>query len=207
LIVPTPLRLLSVDARRFGRDRAALARAIAAADVDIACVHGAPHLLRWRSICAAIGRRSGLVVATGGRLAGANLLLCTLGVDVTAVRGLTFAGASVLTPSGAAVAALRIRGVDFVLASATLNGTAAERLAQARELQVSIDGLVPEAPPAILGVLGSDRPGTAAWQALVENRVAVAGRIFVDGRIDVVATTEIERGGPDSPGLVLELAI
>jgi endonuclease/exonuclease/phosphatase family metal-dependent hydrolase len=200
--VPTPLRLLSLAAQDFGRDRAALARAIAAAEVDVACVHGAPHLLRWRSICAAIGRQSGLVVVTGGRLAGANLLLSSLGIDVAAVRDLTFPGGSPLTPAGVALAALRLRGVDFVLASTTLVGNAAERLAQARQLQTAIDGLVPTAPPAILSTMGSDRPGTAAWQALVEYRVGVAERIFVDGRLDVVGTTALS-----GSGIVLELEL
>jgi hypothetical protein len=200
--MPTALRLLSVDAQDFGRDRAALARAIAAAEVDVACVHGAPHLLRWRSICAAIGRQSGLVVVTGGRLAGANLLLSGLGVDVTAVADLTFSGGSVLTPAGAAIAALRLRGVEFVLAGTTLVGNAAERLAQVRQLQTAIDGLVPGAPPAVVSALGSDRPGTAAWQALVEYRVGVVERLFVDGRLDVLATTALSRSG-----IVLELEL
>jgi hypothetical protein len=205
--MPTSLRLLSVDAQDFGRDRAALTRAIAAAAVDVACVHGAPHLLRWRSICASIGRQSGLVVVTGGRLAGANLLLSGLGVDVAAVRDLTFPGASALTPAGAAFAALRLRGADFVVASATLVGNAAERLDQARQLQSAVDGLVPAAPPAVVSALGADRPDTAAWQALVEYRVGVAGRLFVDGRLDVIGSTALGGSGvvlelelPDAPG-------
>jgi endonuclease/exonuclease/phosphatase family metal-dependent hydrolase len=200
--VPTPLRVLSVAAQDFGRDRVALARAIAAAEVEVACVHGAPHLLRWRSISAAIGRQAGLVVVTGGRLAGANLVLSTLGIDVSAVHDLTFPAGSVLTPAGAALAALRLRGADFVVASATLVGNAADRLAQARQLQAAIDGLVPTAPPAILSTVGSDRPGTPAWQSLVEYRVGVAERIFVDGRVDVVGTTALS-----GSGIVLELEL
>ena len=34
-----------------------------------------PHLLRWRSKCAALARTSGLVVVGGGRRAGANLVM------------------------------------------------------------------------------------------------------------------------------------
>jgi endonuclease/exonuclease/phosphatase family metal-dependent hydrolase len=200
--VPIPLRLLSVDAQDFGRDRGALARAIAAAEVDVACVHGAPHLLRWRSICAAIGRQSGLVVVTGGRLAGANLLLSSLGVDVAEVADLTFEGGSPLTPSGAALAALRLRGAEFVLASATLVGNAAERLGQARHLQKAIDGVVPGSPAAVVSTLGSDRPGSDAWQALVEYRVGVGERIFVDGRVDVCGST-----ARDGSGIVLDLEL
>ncbi len=200
--MPVPLRLLSIDASEFGRDRAALARAITNAEVDVACVHGAAHRLRWRSINAAIGRQSGLVVVTGGRLAGANLLLSGLGVDVVGVRDVSFAGGSLLAPSGAALAALRLRGAEFVVAATTLVGNEAERLAQARDLQATIAGLVPSSPPAVVSAVGADRPETAAWQALVEYRVGVAERIFVDGRVDVVTTNAL-RGS----GIVVELEL
>jgi hypothetical protein len=188
--VPTSLRLLSIDARSFGRDRAALAQAIAGADVDVACVHGGPHLLRWRSISASVGRRAGLVIVAGGRTAGANLLLSSLSVDVIAVQDVLFDGGSALNRPGAALAALRLREAEFVLASATLVGNSAQRLAQAGELQTAIDRLAPGDRPAVISAEGSDRPGTAAWQALVENRVGVAGRIFVDGRMNVADATE-----------------
>jgi len=183
--MPTSLRLLSIDARPFGRDLAALAQAIAGTGADVACVHGGPHLLRWRSISASIGRRAGLVIVNGGRTAGANLLLSSLAVDVLATQDVLFGGGTRLNPAGAALAALRLRGEGFVLAAATLVGNAAERLAQAEELQSAIDRLVPDDLPAVISAEGSDRPGTAAWQALVENRVGVAGKIFVDGRMTV----------------------
>lgn len=186
----TSLRLLSIDARAFGSDRAALAGAIAAADVDVACVHGSPHLLRWRSISAAIGRRAGLVVVTGGRAAAANLLLSSLAVDVVGVRDVRLETGTRLAPAGAALAALRLRGTDFVLASATLAGNAVERLAQARALDAEISSLVPGGPPAIIAAEGAERPDTAAWQSLVENRVGVAGRLFVDGRVTVADAQE-----------------
>jgi hypothetical protein len=182
--------MLSVDARNFGRDREALAGVIAGAEANIACVHGAPHLLRWRSICASIGRRAGLVVVGGGRPAGANLLLSTLGIEVTAVRDVEFAGGSRLNRPGAALAALRFRGIDFALVSATLVGNSAERLAQSHELQKAIDRLVPGDPPTLISAEGSDRPGTAAWQSLVKERVNLAGRIFVDRRIAVDTARE-----------------
>jgi hypothetical protein len=189
--VPTPLRLLSIDARPFGRDRGALAEAIADADADVACVHGGPHLLRWRSISASVGRRAGLVVVTGGRTAGANLLLCSLSVDMIAAQDVLLTGGGRLHPAGAALAALRLRDSQFLLAAATLTGNSTERRAQAGELQVAIDRLVPGDLPTVISAEGGDRPGTAAWQALVENRVGVAGRIFVDGRATVSDATQL----------------
>lgn len=179
------LRLLSLDARSFGRDRARLARTIAAAECDVVCVHSGPHLLRWRSISAAVARRAGLVVVTGGRSAGANLLLSTLGVDVIAVRDLRFAAGSPLASAGAALAALRWRGADFVLVSATLAGNAAQRLQQARRLSDAIGTLVPGNPPAVISADGAEPQGTPAWHALVENGVAVAERLFVADRVVV----------------------
>jgi hypothetical protein len=205
--VPTSVRLLSVDARSFGHDRAAFAKVVANAAVDVVCVHGSPHLLRWRSISAALARQAGLVVVTGGRTAGANLLLSSLGVDVGVVRDVRFAGGSALRMPGAALAAVRLRGTEFVVVSATLVGNAAERLAQAHELQAAIDRLVPGGPPAIISVEGADRPGTAAWQALVGNRVGVAGRIFVDGRVGIEDATEAAGGSPLSPAVRLEISL
>jgi hypothetical protein len=164
-------------------------------------------LLRWRSISAALGRQAGLVVVTGGRPAGANLVLSTLDVDVGAVRDVRLAQQPRLNPPGAALAALRLRGVDFVLASTSLIGNSAERVAQARDLQTAIDRLVPGRPPAIICAEGVDRPGTAAWQSLVENRVGVAGQVFVDGRIGVEEASEVAGGSPVSPAVVVELAL
>ena len=193
------MRLLSVDARRYGRDHAALAAVIESAEPDVVCVHGSPHLLRWRSISAALARRAGLVVVTGGRTAGANLLLSTLGVDVARVHDVRFAHRC----GGAAIAALRLRGADFVLAAATLDGNATQRADAARELQAALRSVVPDELPALVSAEGADRPGSAAWQVLVDERVGVAGRLFVDGRLAVGDATELDRGS----AVVLEVAL
>jgi hypothetical protein len=186
--------VLSVDVRTAGRDRAALARLIEEGDADAVCVHNAPHLGRWRQKAADLARRSGrVVVAAGGRRSGANLLLSTLGLDAVTTGETRLPGGTALTPPGAALARLRSAGREFLLGSATLIGNAAERLGQARELQVAIDRLRPGTPPAILSAIGTDRPGTAAWQALATGRVAVGGRFYVDEKIRVVEAREIGR--------------
>jgi hypothetical protein len=204
--VPT-LRVLSVDARAFGRDRAGLAAVISSAEPDAVCLHNGPHLGRWRNKTAALARRSGrVVVATGGRRSGANTLLSTLALDSgrTGAARLTDAGGT--TPPGAALAALRAGAHELLLVSATLIGNAAERLDQARELRSAIDGLVPGRPPAIVSALGSDRPGTGAWQSLADRGVAVAGRFFVDARIDVHEAREIG-GTPAAPAVLAVLGL
>lgn len=184
------LRLLTVDARRFGRDRAALRRVIAEARPDVVCVHGGPRGVRWRSRCGRLAREAGLVVVTGGRHAGGNLLLSTLGVDVTAVQDVRLGDGPRWHPPGAALAALAVQGVPLVVAGGTLVGNAAERLGQAHRLRRGLDALVPGGPPAVISAEGGDRPGTAAWQALADGRVGVTDGLFADARIAVAEVSE-----------------
>jgi hypothetical protein len=199
------MRLLSVDARATGHDRGALAALIESAEADVACVHHGPHLLRWRSISASIGRRSGLVAVGGGRPAGANLLLSTLGVDSLATHDVRLGRGSTRHPAGAALAVLRHGGTEFVVAVVTLLGNAADRMAQAAELQDAIAHLTPDTPPAIVCVLGADPPRTAAWEALAKGTTPTAGRIFVDSRITVEQAHELDgHAGATVPPVVIE---
>jgi endonuclease/exonuclease/phosphatase family metal-dependent hydrolase len=194
------MRLLSIDARTTGRDRAALAESIESAEVDVACLQHGPHLLRWRSISAALGRRSGLVVVTGGRTAGANLVLSTLGVDVLATAEVRAAGARPWRPAGAALAALQLRDLRFVLVSASLTGPVTTRAAQAQQIVEAIRGLLPEQLPSVIAAAGV-APDTAAWRLLSAGREAVAGRVFVDPRLGVGETHE-DSGGAFPPLVV-----
>jgi hypothetical protein len=198
--------VLSVDARTTGSDRAGLARLISDHDPDAVCVHNAPSLGRWRQKVARLARESGrVVVAADGRRAGGNLLLSTLGVDAVTTGRARFRSDSRLNPPGAALALLRLDGRELVLTSATLIGKAADRLGQAAELQTAIERLVPGAPPAIVSAIGTDRPGTAAWQAVADGRVAVSARFFVDERIDVVEAQQLGKSQPPTgaPSAVL----
>jgi hypothetical protein len=63
-------------------DLAAVARVVQTAAPDIALIHGAPQLWRWRSACARLARESGLVVVTGGRPAAGSLVMCAMRVRV-----------------------------------------------------------------------------------------------------------------------------
>jgi len=104
--MPT-LRVLSYDLRSADRDAAALD--IRNAAPDVVWVRHAPHRLRWRSKCAALARTSGLVVAGGGRRAGANLVMSTLSVDVEAAHDLPNAVLALLRYSGTPFALLGSR--------------------------------------------------------------------------------------------------
>lgn len=199
------MRLLTVDARETRRDRAALARSIT--DVDLAVVRHAPHLLRWRSLCAAIGRRSGLVVVCGGRTGGANLLLSTLSIDVLGTRELSFGTRPVVHPVGAAVALMRHGGRRFVVAAATLSGDPGRRLAQATQLSAAIEDLGGGAP-AVLSVLGAgtamgaDAEEGAIRQLLLRGRIAADAVTFVDERMAVEQASADEQAPSAHPVLL-----
>lgn len=195
------MRLLTVDARTTGRDRAALAHLIETADCDIACVHRAPQLLRWRSISAAIGRRSGLVVVGGGRPAAANLLLSKLGVDSLRATDVALGG-SRLDSAGAALALLRIGGVggaEFVFAGVRLTGDSARRVEQAQALAHALEHFVPSRPPVLLAVDGvGDGRGGAASNVLRQGRRELGAGLFVDERVvagEPTALTSAPAGG------------
>ncbi|MGN6609547.1 MAG: hypothetical protein ACTHMS_21375 [Jatrophihabitans sp.] len=133
--MPT-LRLVSVDARSFP-DRAALSAALAAETPQVAVVHHAPHLARWRSLAAEIARGAGLVVVGGGRTGGANLLLSDLAVDVTATHDVLL-GRNPLRPTGFSRADLRYRGAAFTLIGASSDGDAAR-----------LDAALPDTPALV----------------------------------------------------------
>jgi hypothetical protein len=202
------LRLLSVNTRTIEVDRAGLGRLVAAQRPHLVCVHGSPTGPRWRSASSALARACGLVVVSGGRLGGGNLIMSTLAVDSRQTRDLRFGGRRAWLAPGATLAALRFDGADFLMVAGRLVGNAAERLEQTGELQAAVAGLVPGDPPVVLSVDGADRPGTSSWEALTGNRVAVGGGVFVDGRIDIDSAEELERGGVRLfPPVLLELTL
>lgn len=198
-----PIRLLSLNAGVIPGPRAALVELVAAQDADLVCVHALPNLVRWRQAVAAIARRAGrVVVSGGGPRSGSVLLMSTLGVDSVAVSDVRFTGPARLHPPGGTVARVRWHGVDLVVAGATLIGNSADRVAQVGELHAAIAELAPSQVPTIVSAEGTDRPGTAAWQALLGNGVAVAGRVFVDGRLGVGASRKLDENPFTAPVIV-----
>lgn len=179
------LRLVTIDARTYGRDRHALARRIADTGADIACVQHAPSLLRWRSICAGIGRESGLVTVSGGRTGGGVLLLSTLGVTLGETRDLLFDGGRGLRPAGAAIGSLARLGRPFVFAGTRFGDERSVQQRQIAEFERAVDGVDPSRPPLIMCVDGA---GAGAAVTLQQGRVAAAPGVFVDPRITVGAT-------------------
>ncbi len=166
----TTLRLLSYNVRSLRDDTDAVVRVIRAATPDVVCIQEAPRLLRWRARCAALARRSGLIVVTGGRPAGANLLLSTVAVAVETARSDTFSRESAGDVRGTALAVLRLRAARFAVAGIHLGLRPESRRSHVAQLHELLDRVVPEAVPSIVAGDVNDEPGSATWQALAEGR-------------------------------------
>ena len=208
------LRLLTYNVRSMRDDRGALARVIRSAKPDVVLVQESPRFARWRSLCAALARTSNLVVVSGGRPAGSNLVLSTLGVDVVATHDVLFSKKPRLHQRGTAIALLEYRGSRFAVAGVHFSLDAAERARHLGELDSALDRLVPTEVPVIIGGDINDQPGSPVWSTLDAARrdVFAAGShphtvpatgpmktidgIFVDRRIRVTRAAVLD--GPDT---------
>ena len=174
--MPT-LRLLSYNVRSLRDDAEAVARVIRDAEPHVVCVQEAPRLARWRSKCAALARRSGLVVVGGGRPAGANLILSTLGVEVQVTRDVRFTTDPRLHHRGAALALLSLRGARFAVAGTHLDLVPGPRLRHVGELHRVLDSFAGGVPSVVAGDI-NDVPESQPWSLLGQTRpdaFAVAG--------------------------------
>lgn len=208
------LRLLTYNVRSMRDDRAALARVIRSAQADVVVVQESPRFARWRSLCAELARTSNTVVVSGGRPAGSNLILSTLGVNVVATHDVRFSKQPRLHQRGTAIAVLEYRGSTFAVAGVHLSLDAAERARHLGELDAALTRYVPAEVPVIVAGDINDQPGSPIWSTLAAARqdvFATSGHpltapakapaktidgIFVDSRITVAAARVID--GPDT---------
>lgn len=160
-----PLRVLSYNVRSMRDDHDALAAVIRSAEPDVVCIQEAPRFLRWRSKCAALARTSGLVVVTGGRPAGATLLLSRLGADVHQTRDVLLSRTPGLHQRGLAIAELTVSGTRFTIASMHLGLRADERLRHADEVLEALSG---QQHPVVLAGDVNAHPGEAPWLAFAD---------------------------------------
>ncbi|MHB8452504.1 MAG: endonuclease/exonuclease/phosphatase family protein, partial [Mycobacteriales bacterium] len=121
------VRVLTYNVRSLRDDRAAVARLVRAAAPDIACIQEAPRFARWRTLAANLAADSALTVVTGGRPAGAMLLLAGLRVEVLARRDVLLTKAPGLHQRGLAMALFRVQGATFAVASMHLDAVEEER--------------------------------------------------------------------------------
>jgi endonuclease/exonuclease/phosphatase family metal-dependent hydrolase len=209
----TSLRVLTYNVRSMRDDREALGRVIRSAEPDVVLVQESPRFARWRSLCAELARRSNLVVVSGGRYAGSNLILSSLGVDVVSSADVLFTREPGLHRRGTAIAVLSRLGSTFAVAGTHLDLKEAPRRRHVDELEEALATHVPDNVPTIVGGDINDRPGSAVWLALADLRAdafAVAGTgsaltspadqprstidgIFVDPRITVRAARVLDQ--------------
>jgi endonuclease/exonuclease/phosphatase family metal-dependent hydrolase len=207
------MRLLTYNVRSLRDDGAAVARVIRAARPDVVAIQEAPRFLRWRSTCAALARRSGLVVVGGGRPAAANLLMSSLAVDVESTRDVLFSKDFRLHQRGAVLAVLRLGGIRFAVAGTHLDLAEAPRLRHIAELDGALTGFVPPEVPVIVAGDVNDQPGSPSWQRLTEARVdadpggftysAANPRRRIDGVFADPALTVVHAEVIDSPDVTI----
>lgn len=209
----TRLRVLSYNvlSLRLGTDR--VAAVIRACDPDVVCVQEAPRFFGWRRKCRALATAAGLRVVTGGRPAGAVLLLARPSLPVVAKRDVKLPWHPPLHRRGLAIGVLDVGGVEVVFASVHLSLDDAERREQ---VDLALRQLAPFGRPVILAGDVNETPDDESWRMLadvLQDGYAVAPRgdgltmsaatprrridaVFVDRRLRVVSC-----GVPDVPGL------
>jgi endonuclease/exonuclease/phosphatase family metal-dependent hydrolase len=188
---------------------------IRACKADVACIQEAPRFLRWRSKCAALARESGMFVVTGGRVAGAMLLLARVGVDVEASYDVLLEKTPHLHQRGLAVGVLRVNGERYAVASMHLSLQDQERTRQVDEVVAHMERLADGAPIVLAGDV-NETPDRPRWRALATRFVdAFTIAPFGDGntysaarpykRIDAVfvdpGVRVVSCGVPHVPGI------
>ena len=158
----TGLRVLTYNVRSLRDDEAAVVRVIRAADPDVVCIQEAPKWWRARSRCAALARKSQLVVVTGGLAAGHNLLLCRIAVAVHETRCVLLPRRFGLHQRGVALADCSFRGARFRLVGTHLGLDGAERRTHVDQILALLD----TGDPVVLGADVNEVPGRPAWAAL-----------------------------------------
>jgi endonuclease/exonuclease/phosphatase family metal-dependent hydrolase len=155
------LRVLSYNVRSLRDDRRAVAEVIRSVDPDVVCLQEAPRFWRWRSKCAELARRSGLLYVNGGRTTGGVALLVNLRVDVLEAHEGLLTKHPRLHQRGLAAAVVSRSGARLLVASAHLGLDAAERRGHAAEV-LDLLGRLPAGPTVLTGDL-NEPPGSPAW--------------------------------------------
>jgi endonuclease/exonuclease/phosphatase family metal-dependent hydrolase len=155
----TTLRVLSYNVLSLRRGLDGVAAVIRAAEPDVVCVQEAPRFWRSRRRCRALAAASGLVVVTGGRPAGAVLLLARGDLRVVERRSVKLPWHPPKHRRGVALGVFDVGGTEVVVGSTHLSLFEPERVQQARAILALATG---SARPAVLaGDVNEDPDGPA----------------------------------------------
>lgn len=198
---------MTYNIRSMRDDRAALARVIRGCQPDVACIQEAPRFLRSRSLCVQLARSSGLEIVTGGRAAGAMLLLVNRRIQVEHRLNVRLQKTFGLHQRGLALAVLEVQGTRFGIASMHLSLNDTERTRQVGEVHDYLQRL--GVPNLVLAGDVNESPSGPNWRALTAKltdahaaapwggeftSTAVAPRRRIDG-VFVSSTIQVVRCG------------
>lgn len=205
------VRILTYNVRSLRDDRAALARVVRSCAPDVVCVQEAPRFFGWRRAARAMAASFGLTVVAGGADASGNLLLAGPDVTVQDTEVLYLEHRRGYHLRGLAMAALKVGGSRFTLASTHLSMNLEQRVHQAGEVLGHLDGFAERnrTGPRILAGDFNSHPGSVEWGILTGRMVdawmaAPAGAEFTSTgknpyqRLDAVfvsADVHVERAG------------
>lgn len=167
------VRILTYNVRSLRDDRAALARVVRSCAPDVVCVQEAPRFFGWRRAAKGMAASFGLKVVAGGADASGNLLLAGPNVTVDATEVLYLKHRRGYHLRGLAMAALRIGGGRFTVASTHLSMNLEQRVYQAGEVLGHLEGFA-ERTRTTSRVLAGDfnsHPGSVEWGILTERLV------------------------------------
>src|SRR5579859_7904098 len=174
------MRVMSYNIRSLRDDGQAVARVITSVDPDVVCIQEAPRFLLWRRKCARLAARTGLRIASGGRIAAANMIMVRPEVEVLAADSVLFTKDPRLHQRGTAMARLRVDGYEVVVAGTHLDGYPEPRLRHVAELRNALSAFRDGAAPVVLAGDMNDDPGSAVWAELEtvgSDSFAVAGAV------------------------------
>jgi endonuclease/exonuclease/phosphatase family metal-dependent hydrolase len=175
------LRVVSYNVHGLRDDLGALTAVVRELAPDVLLIQEAPRRVRWRTRCAELARRFGMVYAAGGGPALGNLIVVNLRIAVLGAWTLRYPLVPGRHLRGAAFARCAVDRARFVVAGTHLSLDGAERLAQAGLLAGALAGAgaseVPSgaAGPVVLGADFNEPPGAPARRLLSAGRVDPAG--------------------------------
>lgn len=135
----TTLRVLSYNVLSLRRGLDRVAAVIRAAEPDVVCIQEAPRFWRSAQHCRALATASGLAVVTGGRPAGAVLLLARNDLRVVARRSVKLPWHPPKHRRGVALGVFDVGGTEVAVASTHLSLFEHERVEQAAAVLALLD--------------------------------------------------------------------